>query len=72
MFEKIIYVNVGADRASVKQNSQGIWYCNELTINDKHIDDCIRGIDTSIGMMNEVLNSYNKKKRLEISHKSLK
>jgi len=60
MFEKIIYVNVGADKASVKQNSNGIWYCNELTINDKHIDDCIRGIDVAIGSMNKVLNSYNK------------
>jgi len=65
MFEKIIYVNVGADRASVKQNSNGIWYCNELTINDKHIDDCINGIDTAIGLMNKVLNSYNKQKKQE-------
>jgi hypothetical protein len=60
MFEKIVYVNVGADKASVKQNSNGVWICNELTINDKHLDDCLTGIDKSIGRMNEILNSYNK------------
>jgi len=65
MFEKIVYVNVGADRASVKQNSNGIWICNELTINDKHLDDCLAGIDKSIGRMNEILNSYNKDTTVE-------
>jgi len=61
MFEKTIYVNVGADKASVKQNSNGIWICNELTVNDKHINKAIEGIDAAIEMMNKVLNSYNKK-----------
>ena len=61
MFEKTVYVNVGADKASVKQNSNGIWICNELTVNDKHINDAIHGIDVAICEMNKVLNSYNKK-----------
>ena len=61
MFEKTIYVNVGADKASVKQNSNGIWICNELTINDKHINDALEGINYAIGEMNKILNSYNKK-----------
>jgi len=59
MFEKTIYVNVGADRASVKQNSTGYWYCNELTVNDKHIDGCVKGVDVAIEQMNKVLNKYN-------------
>jgi hypothetical protein len=66
MFEKIVYVNVGADKASVKQNSNGVWICNELTINDKHLDDCLTGIDKSIGRMNEILNSYNKHLDVEV------
>ena len=44
-------------------NSNGIWICSELTINDKHIDDAIHGIDVSIGKMNEILNRYNVKKQ---------
>jgi len=69
MFEKTVYVNVGADKASVKQNSNGIWICNEITINDKHIDDAISGIDVCIGKMNKILNKYNVK---EIKNKKEK
>lgn len=65
MFEKTIYVNVGADKASVKQNSNGIWICSEITINDKHIDDALSGIDKAIGMMNKILNNYNKNGKKE-------
>ena len=70
MFEKTIYVNVGADKASVKQNSNGIWICSELTINDKHIDDALNGIEKSIGRMNKILNNYNKSEKNESKTKT--
>lgn len=60
MFEKTVYVNVGADKASVKQNSNGIWICSELTVNDKNVDDAIGIIDRAMDRMNKILNGYNK------------
>ena len=55
-------INIGENyRASVKQNSSGFWYCNELTVSDNSLTDLMQvKLDKGIYLMEELLDKYNK------------
>jgi hypothetical protein len=53
-------------RASVKQNNQGIWLVDLISITAGSEDALMIKIDSVIGKANEILNKYNGVKKEEI------
>jgi hypothetical protein len=48
-------------RASVKQNNQGIWLVDLISVTAGSEDALMIKMDSVIGKANEILNKYNKK-----------
>jgi hypothetical protein len=49
-----IYNRIEAEKYRCRQNSDGTWICSDLKANT------IQELDIAIGMVNKVLNKYNK------------
>jgi hypothetical protein len=52
-------------RASVKQNNQGIWLVDLISITAGSEDALMIKIDSVIGKANEILNKYNSKEKVK-------
>jgi hypothetical protein len=52
-------------RASVKQNNQGIWLVDLISITAGSEDALMIKIDSVIGKANEILNKYNSKEKVD-------
>ena len=59
---KLIENDIGCNRISLKQNSSGFWYTNEITINCISIIDGIELSKTAINKVIKILNEVNKVK----------
>jgi hypothetical protein len=52
-------------RASVKQNNQGIWLVDLISVTAGSEDALMIKMDSVIGKANEILNKYNGKKEVK-------
>ena len=52
--------DIGSNKLSVRQNSSGFWYCDQLEINCISIIDGIALMKTAIEEMKKVLKDKNK------------
>jgi hypothetical protein len=53
-------ISFGENKASVKQNTSGLWLCNELTITGSSISDVLVLMDHAIKELDKILGKYNK------------
>jgi len=52
-------INIGENKASVKQTSSGFWYVNELSVSGNSISDSIVLLDAAMYKITEILKKYN-------------
>ena len=52
-------INIGENKASVKQTSSGFWYVNELSVGGNSIMDSLALLDAAMYKLMEILNKYN-------------
>ena len=61
IIERFRFLMLNEYRASVKQNNQGIWLVDLISITAGSEDALMIKIDSVIGKANHILNKYNKK-----------
>jgi len=54
-------INIGESKLSVKQNSNGFWYVNDLSISSINIMKAIDRMNAAMYRTEELLNKYNHK-----------
>ena len=52
-------INIGESKISVKQNSNGFWYVNDLSISSNNIIKSIERMDAAMYQTEMLLNKYN-------------
>ncbi len=65
LIERFRFLMLNEYRASVKQNNQGIWLVDLISITAGSEDALMIKIDSVIGKANEILNKYNGVKKEE-------
>lgn len=62
LIERFRFLMLNEYRASVKQNNQGIWLVDLISITAGSEEALMIKIDSVIGKANEILNKYNDKR----------
>jgi hypothetical protein len=65
IIERFRFLMLNEYRASVKQNNQGIWLVDLISITAGSEDALMDKIDSVIGKANEILNKYNSKEKVD-------
>ena len=65
LIERFRFLMLNEYRASVKQNNQGIWLVDLISITAGSEDALMIKIDSVIGKANHILNKYNGVKKEE-------
>jgi hypothetical protein len=65
IIERFRFLMLNEYRASVKQNNQGIWLVDLISITAGSEEALMIKIDSVIGKANEILNKYNSKEKVK-------
>ena len=52
-------INIGESKISLKQNSNGFWYVNDLSISGNNIMKSIDRMDAAMYLVEQLLDKYN-------------